>query len=298
MAKAGPQIFSYDDYRRFLSDWFRFQKGSTRHFSQRWFAQRAGFKTHSFCSSVVRGEKNLSPSSIERVAQALSLDAKEAEFFQLLVCFNQAESQPEKERLFRDLNRLRKNTSFFRLNRHQYAYFEEWFIPVLRELAVYLDFNEDFEWLASTFYPPISPAEARKALKTLLALELLQKRKEGGYRQTTSAITAEDLPPHFIRLARDNYLRLALRVSGELGPDERHLSAATVALGPESFQKVSRMLDDLRQTVVSLATEEAEVDRVFQLNLQFFPVTGKFGARAPSPSGAGEKSAAAGKHAR
>lgn len=54
VSKIVESLFSYDDYRKFLQDYFEEQKSQSTAFSHRFFAAKAGFKTSSYCLNVIR----------------------------------------------------------------------------------------------------------------------------------------------------------------------------------------------------------------------------------------------------
>ncbi len=270
-------IYLYNDYRTFLKDYFENEKKRSRAFSLRYFARKAGFSSHSFCGFLIRGERNLSSESAERVAKAMSLKGKSADFFKLLVTFNQAKTTDEKERLFREINYLRRNSSFYKLNQNQFAYFQEWFYPVIRELAVYVDWKEDFGLLGKMCEPQISASDAKKAVTALLEMNLIVKHEDGSYSQTSRAVTGENLPLHLVKAARKQYIQMAIDASERMGPGERNISAAIVGLSEEKFKEASEMIDAVRERIVAMAAEDQSVDKVFQLNFQLFPLSRKLG---------------------
>ncbi len=282
MPKKILNIYEYENYRDFLRDFFVERKRRCSDFSQRSFAQKAGFGSHSYLPYVIKGTRNLSPKAVEQVAQALELSEREAAYFRELVGYTQAGSSSEREARFRQMNTIRRNTSFYKLRRHQYKYFDEWYYPVIRELATMGDWHGDYEFLASLCSPNITAAEARKAVEALVEMELIVP--DGGtYVQTDATVVADDLPRHLLCKARTAYMKRAIEASDRLGPDESNFSSATIALTPEQFKEISGMFDWFHRKVVAAAAETSSADRVYQLNLQLFPLS----KAAPGPTGEG-----------
>lgn len=269
-------IYSYNDYRLFMRDYFESERKRNKAFSTRYFAARAGFSSHSFCGFLIRGERNLSLESVDKVARALSLKGKQADFFRLLVAYTQARTTAEKERLFKEINILRRNTSFYKLNQNQYAYFEQWYYPILRELAVFADWHGDYEHLARLCVPSISAVEAKKAVSTLCEMNLLVQNQDGTFSQTSEAVTGESLPGHLVKAARKKHIELALNASENMRPAERNLSAAIVGLSAAKFSEASQLIDSLRERIVAMAAEDQDADKIYQINFQLFPVSDAF----------------------
>src|SRR5688572_30102358 len=91
------EIFAYDNYRAFLKDFYEAKRKTAEKISFRQFARLAGFNSPSFLKMVIDGKRNLSNESIGKVASALRFNKEEAEFFNHLVLFNQAEGVEQKK---------------------------------------------------------------------------------------------------------------------------------------------------------------------------------------------------------
>ena len=57
--------------------------------------------------------------------------------------------------------------------------------------------------------------------------------------------------------------------------EERHFSGVTMGLSRESFNKIENVLDECRRKIVAIAAEDKDIDQVYRLNLQLFPLTRK-----------------------
>src|SRR5438270_803345 len=79
-------IFEYDDYRKFLRDYFTARKEKNSHFSFRLFARIAGFKAHSFVILVLQGKTDLSEGSVDKFLKGLKLHRENS--------FNQRQTLP------------------------------------------------------------------------------------------------------------------------------------------------------------------------------------------------------------
>jgi uncharacterized protein (TIGR02147 family) len=184
-------VYSYTDYRKFISDYFTDQKQSDKGFSYAQFAEKAGFKSRSFLIKVINGEKALSAASIGRVAKATDLQKKERDYFKALVLFNNEKKFDKKNRYFEILQSIHQSHKAVLLRNDQYEYFNKWYLAVLREVAAYCDFKDDFRALGALLDPPISAKAAKQGVDLLVRLNLL-KKINGSYVQTDTAISTGD----------------------------------------------------------------------------------------------------------
>ncbi len=267
------RIFEYDDYRTFLVDFFEEQKRLKSFFSHRYFAQRAGFSSHSFCAYIMEGKRNLSHGSIKKMLKGLGLDGKKAQYFEALVFYNQSKSTSDREESFKLLQRIRKSTDFYRVNSKQISYYDHWYYPVVREAAVYANWGGDFAKLGKLIRPSITAEQAREAVETLVAIQLLQREADGTYLQPALVVTAEKLPGYVFKNARREFYQRGVEASDSIPKEERHLAYTVLAMSNATFQEAARMLDEVRKKILVLALEDEQVDGVFDLNMQLFPLT-------------------------
>jgi uncharacterized protein (TIGR02147 family) len=267
------EIYRFDNYRAFLKEFFNEQKKIKNCFSHRYFAQKAGFNSSSFCAHVMDGKRNLSPNSLPKMIQGLGLKGKSAQFFENLVFFNQSKTLEERENFFHSLEKIRKSTDYYRVNHQQFAYYDEWYYPVIRELAVYANWSEDYNMLANLVRPKISPDKARRAVQELLDIGIIHKVSPGVYQQNSEVLVAENIPASIIRKSRKEFMLRAVEACENLGPKERHISSVTVAMSAESYRKLSKKIDEFRKQILDEAVNDPQVDAVYQINFQAFPLS-------------------------
>ena len=59
----------------------------------------------------------------------------------------------------------------------------------------------------------------------------------------------------------------------ELPKEVRNFSGVTMGLSRESYRKIEGVLDECRRQIIDIAAEEKNIEQVYRLNLQLFPLT-------------------------
>jgi uncharacterized protein (TIGR02147 family) len=268
-----PTIYGYEDYRLYLKDYFSAQKKAEKGFTHRTFAQRAGFSSSSFCLHVMQGRKNCSDESTRKLITAMNLEGSAARYFEALVRYNQSKTFHDREFFFDELNRIRRNTLFYRVNKHQFILYSEWYFSVIRELAVYSDWNGDYRLLGSMVVPPLSADKAKKAVDALVTAGLLIHDEHGALRQNSRVISADDAPAAIVNKLKKDFMLKALDAEETFRKPAKYSSSATISMSMHSFDKAKTMIDELRQRLLTMALADNDVDRVFQVNFQMFPLS-------------------------
>lgn len=267
-------VTDHIDYRQYLREYYQFQKEHTRHFSHRYFANKAGIKSSSFLTRVMEGKRNLTRPMIGKFIAALKLPAKEALYFKNLVLFNQARTAADKTEHYLVLRSLKGIVKESVVQASQYDYFSHWYLPVLRELVCMRDFEGDFAALAKAVIPPISSRQAKEAVQTLLKLELVKENGQGRYVQSQASLAAD---PSIRNMAVRGYTEAMLKHSvtalNSQDPSVRNISTMTLGITREQYEVLVQELAAFKERVKQIVTESSRPSQVYELNFALFPVS-------------------------
>lgn len=269
-----PNIFEYDDYRKFLRDLYGYLKLQNRKFSLRYFSRVAGFKTHSFLKEVIDGNSNLSEESIAKFAQGFKFSIPELEFFKNLVLFNQARSTEEKQIYAKEIIRSRSYKKIYPLKDSQLRYCSRWYYVVVREMANLPEFKEDPQWISDNILPAITPKQAQEALDELVKLGLLKRDEKGKIVQTNTILASVDevfsaLVTQFHR----EFMKKASESIDLVPRENRDISSVTFRVSTQTAKKIKEKIQNFRNELMEEASQDSQPEAIFQLNLQLFPVT-------------------------
>jgi uncharacterized protein (TIGR02147 family) len=269
-----PDIFAFTDFRAWLAAYYDAAKQHQPAFSYRWFSRRAGFASPNFLKLVIDGERNLSPDSVRRFADALRLDPGERRFFADLVEFAQAAAADEKNAAWERVAASRRFRAARRIDARFFEYLSRWYYPAVREMVARADFVEDATWIARQLRPRIKPAEARRALALLTELGLLERDASGRLVRGEPSLTTG----HEVRsLAIGNFHRQMMQRAAEsietVDRAERDLSALTVCVAAERVPELKARIQAFREALLDLCDRDTAPEVVYQLNIQLFPLT-------------------------
>jgi len=273
-APTAPVVFRYLDARRFLGDYYRYKKATSRAFSYRAFSRKVGLGSPNYLKLVIDGERNLTSEMAGRFAAGVGLAGKARTYFVDLVAFTQAKTTDEKAACYERLIRFREHREVHRIDLAYGQYHRDWYIPAIRELAFREDFQHDPAWVARQLLPPIRESQAREALELLEELELLVQGEDGRWRPADALLSTgpEVKGMHYVQYHRTMIGR-ALAALDELPPADRDISSVTVTLGPDGVQLLKERLRSFRRELLQQSAEETDPRRVLQVNLQLFPLT-------------------------
>jgi uncharacterized protein (TIGR02147 family) len=269
-------IFEYTDFRKFLRDFQDEMRNRDGKFSHRYFAMKAGFSSTGLLSNIMQGRRNLTSPLIHKFARALKLNKKEAEYFENLVHFNQAKTVEDKNVYFDRMLRISPLKADV-VSKERYEFYSEWWYSAIRELLYYFPFKGDYQALARMLDPPLRPEQAKKAIATLEKLNMIERKPDGTYKQTSAVLTTGKDHEHTLHLAnfKRTTMELALQSLDRQPREHRDISTLTLTFSNESFGKARLELEAVQNRLLKMANDDNAVDCVYQINMQMFPLTRK-----------------------
>ncbi|WP_034638312.1 TIGR02147 family protein, partial [Chitinivibrio alkaliphilus] len=228
-------VFLYSDYRKYMNDYFVYKKQESYGFSYQSFADAAGFKSRGFIYRVMKGVKNLSPASSRQVAKAMDLAKKEIDYFQALVEFNQARDNYARhvayEKMVEVKRSSRRTPDIALLTDDQIEMHSRWYHPVVRSLIGITEFSGDYQALAEMVTPAITAGQAKKSVRLLCRLGLIETGEDGVFRLTNTTVSTGD---EYQSMALQKYygecFDLAEQAMNTMASSQRNVTGLTLGL--------------------------------------------------------------------
>ncbi len=278
-----PAVYDYLGYRVFLNDLFLYKKENSKNFSYRYFSQKAGFVSPNFLKLVIDDQRNLTNTSIAKMAKGFGLKKQEREFFENLVFMNQAASHEEKNHYYKKMMAMRGYNKIHKIEKENFEYFSKWYYPVIREIVMFGDRRHTPGQVASLLNPKITVKEAEKALSLLLNLGLIKRDSDGCWQQNDKAVSpGRGVKSLIITNFHKEMLKLATEAIDRHPAAERDISALTLSINNGTVMAIKEKLALFRKELLEFACNDEDSDQVIQVNLQLFPLTKSHIGEEPS----------------
>ena len=264
-------IVEYSDFRQYMLDYYEERKRRSV-FSWREFSKIAGFTSSSYMKVVCDGKSKLSRIGVERTGAAMGLVGFEMEYFRAMVEFGQASTEEKKKAAYENMLAIAKVHKVRVLEGDLFEFYDSWQNPVVRELAPLMPGATPGE-IAKKCYPEISAAEVQQSLNFLTKAGLLKKAGDSAFVQAETSITGT---PDATRLALRGMHRQMSKLATpalDLPVEQRNFSGVTMGVSRESYERIVKVLDECRRQIIAIAADDKDIDQVYRLNLQLFPLT-------------------------
>ncbi|MEN9825775.1 MAG: hypothetical protein RI953_1520 [Pseudomonadota bacterium] len=267
----------YLEYSSFLEDVYQWIKSHIKHYSYITFADDLGYSKTNVIHLIIRGKRRLSPKGVDRITDALNVRGTERLYLETLVRYQNARLSSDREAFFSRLMELKAKNLSSSLEQNQLEYYSEWFHPVIRELVGMPGFNPDPHWIVKHIEPRVLPEQARKSLALLQELSLVKRSEDGESFELTSQhiSTGDEIASHAVVRFHQRTIEIGRESVTNFDHTERNVSSVTMACSQEMFDKIAEEIATFRKRILELADQDSSPDRVYQLNIQFFPFTRK-----------------------
>jgi uncharacterized protein (TIGR02147 family) len=268
-------IYEYLDCRLFLKDWFELKKEGSN-FSIRSFAQRMGFTGGDVIVRILSGKRKLGSNHVFKFIKGMQLTAKEAQYFEAMVSFGNADSSEESAHYFERLQSMIPSHEIRRLRKNEYEYLSRWFHMAIRSLlGVYSTAN--IVKIASLLEFNVSLESVQKSIDLQIELGLLGKDENQKYVLLDGNLESGDLlkEPALIQLNKELFdlAKVAMEYQNQA---ERKIYGVNFSLSEEGYQRIVKKAQLFLQEARAIADNDSNENRVYQMNLQLFPLSKSF----------------------
>jgi uncharacterized protein (TIGR02147 family) len=281
-----PVLGEHSDFRDYLKevyDYRRLTEGTgLRPYSYSTFSAAADIKSPNYLKLIIEGRRNLSEDMIGKFAKALRLNKQECDEFRALVRYSQAVEPLERNHYLKELADLRANRAFAagEIDQLSWEKVPGWIGWVLYAMSEQSGVDFSPQALSRVFRAKASPDDIRESLRKLLESGDLARREDTGeiYKARDLIEAPQNLPVPLIRKLQAELIYLGIESLFRDSPKEREFGAMTVAMTEEEFNQVRFELRQLRKRLqrdLLVKRKTGKGERVYQLNVQLFPVTNK-----------------------
>lgn len=281
-SSALPTLSEYMDYRLYLADFYRAKKNMTRTsvrpYSYAIFSAAADIKSPNYLKMIIEGKRNLSLDMVAKFAKACSLNKAQSDELKLLVMFNQAEDPADRNYALKQLSefRVEQKLKLGQLDRRVFEKVPNWIGWIIYAMVDQEGVSFETSQLKELLRGKASDNEINDALENLLKSGELVRDASGRISKGKPSEAPEEIPAALVRKLQMQLMYLGLESLYQDSATEREFGSLTLSLTAKEFEEIKFKLRQMRKALHkdnSIARMSSKGERVYQLNLQLFPVS-------------------------
>lgn len=271
-----PNVFDYIDFRQYLRELFAALRRRDPRFSYRGFARLAGSSSPNFLQLILARKMAPNAEQLKSLAASVGLDGRNLKYLKQLVAFDAARTLEEKDRTLRAALRLASEDCARVLSEEQYDYYACWYHSAVRAALGFYRMKageEDYAELGAMLRPPITAPRVEEAVTLLKQLGLIKVDADGCYVQSEPSVTTGDeVRAIQVMQFQGETMRLAIQALERCPPDKRDISTLTLNISEAGYREIRERIRAFRKEIMAVAERDTGDDRVYQCNLQLFPL--------------------------
>lgn len=261
-------VFTFLDYRDFLSAFYSLKKRTEYGFTYAKFSKLAGIKSPNYLKLIKEKKRNLTDKNIFKFANALKLNDNETQYFEHLVRYNQGETTESKLHHYRKLQYLLRNQEITPGNiRQSEQLFESFATFIIYEAIRMKNGKASIEWVQKNLNFYIPKSELKNIFKSLEDNQLITSKGDNLWK-TEEFFLNVDREQENVLLA-DWHLSLIDQAKEAISTfdfDKRDMNAHTAVLDKEQFKDFCKEYHSLTNNLIkkyeSLANNPATVVQI------------------------------------
>jgi uncharacterized protein (TIGR02147 family) len=266
-------LYAYTDFRQFLVAWL----GARPARSYGSLAKKLGC-SKSLVAAFVTGDRVLQEHWIPPLVRVIGMDEAEARYFRDLV---EVMDSSHRDRRQAAMTRVTGTQRFRKANAGGVAtwkLYSCWYYGAILELARGPGFNGVPADIVARLGPTLTLEQVEEALESLAELGLLREEPSGEWTVSEVVLTSgHEIHKELVNLALyrlyPELLELAVDSLERVPGERRRFAFATVGIPRAALPDYKRLVSTFMEQVIALSTKEGEVEEVYQIGVQLFPVT-------------------------
>ncbi len=274
--KMAVNLYQFTDYRTYLVAYAQDMKHKRKQWSYGAWARVLGLKSTSSITKIVQGQREPGEEITERLIKYFEFSDKQARYFRDLIQLEKINRDPKLSvLLIEKMGKEYSDSSIRIMDNKSFMTISHWYYLALRELCRTKTFKEDPEWISSRFLYRVTPRDIRQAIQVLLDVGLLAREKNGKLYLAEGRIdTTTDISSEAIKRYHEQMLEHAKIAVRETPVEEREITSTTLVMSSKNIGMAKELIREFRQNFERLLEEDTG-DRVFQIQIQLFPLTVK-----------------------
>lgn len=256
-----PKLQNFNDYRDFLKKWHEYRKFKNEFWSYGMWIKKLELKNASSLSMIIKKQRHISKKLLPNFLTYFDFNKEDEAYFIEMIKIAKATKGDQKLTVYLVEKNLKSKDKFT----DQIVF--NWRTYLLREMASLKDFESCIDWRLR---------RSRIKLEKDEVQNLIERMKKEEF------ISSEEVPKNSI-LPKGKFTKLDAELfhsdlmtnsknAIHIEQEKRALHASTLSIKANKIKEAKELIRDF-QIEFSKLVEQTPGDEIYQLNIQFFPLT-------------------------
>lgn len=267
------KVLNFSDYKSFLRSFHEEKKLLQASWTYGRWAQLLKLGGTSVLTMIINGNRHPGSVVTQKLIRFFDFNKSEEQHFKNLVLLQKVSTDPELSLMvMENIQKAHPNKDFKLIDDQTFRSIAHWHYYTIREMVHLADFREDANWIAKKLRFAVTPLKIKKAIKDLLELGFLE-RVEGKLQQKMKDYyTEDDISNEALKRFHEQMIDHAKKSLRSCPVESREIRGFTLCVDQTQIEEMKESLRKLEESF-SGKFEKPNGSNIYQLNIQFFPLT-------------------------
>jgi len=279
------------DLGQFLDTLYVACKEQVGRYSYKEFSNDLGLGMGNSVWLMIRGQRQPSEASLDRIASILHLAAMERRALGLIAQYRNEKRRENQENILEELLACRQVATEDKRAAIELAFYSQWYHAIIFEMIGLDHFSSDPAWIVRHLNAHVEERDVSESLRLLEQLGCIRFDSERGrHVKVVEDFTSSHAVPG-VGIIRFHHKMIDLgKESIKTVPHQRReIGAVTVAVNANGVEQIKQEIQRFRSYLMYLVREHQEqADTILQINLQMFPIAEAKESGQAKPEGSDE----------
>jgi uncharacterized protein (TIGR02147 family) len=275
-ASGQIDIYSYLDLKEYLHSLHNHIRAKLGRYSYQKFSEDLGLGSNNHSYQLIKGHRNMSPSTCLLIAEALKLELKERHYLSTLAAYARSRHPDTRQKIFEKIYTLRSDSLKSPEPKKQLDFFGDWIHAVVFEIIGLPEFSGDPEWIAARMLSPVGPTRIKRSIELLISLGFVEQDEFGKLKKLKNDVDfGSEIEGVGIVKFHQKMMELARESLTRLDEHERDISGLTLSVSEEMAAEIRSLVANFKNFLLFRVGQCKDPSKVIQLNFQLFSLTRK-----------------------
>lgn len=269
----GQDVFSFTNYLDFIQSETEKLRKSHPDWSVSKWANDMGFMNPTALHMIIKGKRRPGSKAIPKLCRFFQFSEQEEKYFRYLLKRDLSVKDPEvAQYIDSKLKVMIQDKSMLSLEEAEFRLIAEWYHYAIQQMLCIKSLPADPAEIQKHLFYDVSLDQVSAAIENLIRLKIIERSGNQLQILQRAVRTSHDIPSEALRLHAEQMIENAKKSIRKVQLQERSVQGRTLVIKKDQIEAAKKMIQEFsNQFGVEIDSDMG--DQVYQLNIQFFPLT-------------------------
>lgn len=282
MKRVAIDIFTYNNFRKYIKDYYDANNAVQPAFSYQFLADKGGFDNRILVYRIIENKlKKIATEYCIKLSKAFNHTPQEAEYFSCLFDLDQIRNEEKRCAIRKRMNEIIDSRNIkvrmVKKDEDHETYYAELYHSVIRALIGFIHPSKhESKQLRGLLLLPVTEEQVCESISLLERIGFIREDTSGAYEICTeeNIRTSREYSQKYKDILNLKYMEVARTlIERHIPTTPKLFKTKTIGISDHTYREICRLTDEMINKIDILVQNEQEADRVYMYQFTFIPLT-------------------------